>query len=253
MKKLTLSNLIVGDYMNIDFAPLMEVIPRGLTSLLTLFVVTKILGKKQVSELSLFDYVIGISIGNFAAEITINVDVPLMNGIAAVILFGLIAFCISKLTMKSIWVRRLVTGVPTVIMQNGKFIEKNMSKTNYDLNDFLEECRNNGYFDVSEIECAIVEANGKISFLPKSEYKPLTPKDMQIKTQKQGLCANVIIDGKLMNKNLENVGKTKEWLDKELKVRGYRDYKDIFFATIDQQDKITIFERNSQESWNILE
>ncbi len=230
--------------MDIDLNALLEVIPRGLLSLITLFIVTKILGKKQVSELSLFDYVIGISIGNFAAEITINTDVPLLHGIVAVLLFGFIAISISKLTMKSIWVRRIVTGVPTVIVQNGKFIRENMSKTKFDMNDFLEECRGNGYFDLNEIEYAIVEANGKISFLPKSEYKPLTPKDMNIKVSKQGLCANVVIDGKLMKKNLENMSKNKEWLDKELKVKGYQDYDKILLATLDNQEKLVIYEKN---------
>jgi uncharacterized membrane protein YcaP (DUF421 family) len=230
--------------MNIDFSTLLEVLPRGLLSLLTLFIITKILGKKQVSELSLFDYVIGISIGNFSAEITINTDVPLINGITAILFFGLIAIAISKLTMKSIWLRRFVIGVPTVIIQNGKFIKENMTKTNFDMNDFLEECRGNGYFDISEIEYAIVEANGKISFLPKSEYKPLTPKDMSIKVAKQGLCANLIIDGKLMKKNLKNMAKTKQWLDKELRIRGYKDYEKILLATLDENEKLVIFDKN---------
>lgn len=230
--------------MNIDFNSLLEVIPRGLLSLITLFLVTKMLGKKQVSELSLFDYVIGISIGNFAAEITINTETQLINGIIAVLLFGIVALIVSILTMKSMWFRRMVTGVPTIIVENGKFVRENMFKTKFDMNDFLEECRCNGFFDLNEIEYAIVEANGKISFLPKSEYKPLTPKDMNINVQKKGLCANIIIDGKLMEKNLENMSKTKKWLDKELKVRGYKDYDRILLATLDPNDKLTIFDKN---------
>lgn len=240
--------------MNIDFMALGEIMFRGLTSLLILFFITKILGKKQVSQLSLFDYVIGISIGNFAAEITINTDVPLMNGVFAVVLFGTVAILISKLTMKSIWVRRMVTGIPTILVERGNFVLKNMSKTKFDMNDFLEECRNSGYFDVSEIEYAVLEANGKISFLPKAEYKPLTPKDMQVKVQKAGLCANVIIDGKVMLKNLENFGKTKEWLDKELKVKGFSSYDHILLATIDIHEKVKVYEKKECiEVSNVLE
>lgn len=231
--------------MQIDMKSLLEVFPRALLSLFCLFLITRLIGKKQVSELSLFDYVIGISIGNFAAEITINVDVPLINGIAAVLLFGIIAFIVAKVTMKSIILRRLFTGVPTLVVQNGKFIKENMKKTRYDMNDFLEECRSNGYFDVSEIEYAVVEANGKISILPKSEYKPLTPKDMQVKVEKASLCANVIIDSRLLPNNLENMGKTKEWLDKELKVKGYKNYDNILLATLDIHDKLTIYEQKA--------
>lgn len=250
MKIYFLDKLVLGDDMN----SLIEVIPRGLISLTTLFFMTKLLGKKQVSELSLFDYVIGISIGNFAAEITINTEVSLLNGVLAVILFGTVAFLISKLTMKSIWVRKFVTGTPTVLLEKGKFIYKNMAKTKFDMNDFLEECRGNGYFDVSELEYAILEANGKISFLPKPEYKPLTPNDMKVKVKKQGLCANVIIDGNLMEDNLNNFGKTKQWLNQELKLKGYKDYKDILLATLDINEKINIYEKNKCiEVSNILE
>ncbi len=96
---------------------------------------------------------------------------------------------------------------------------------------------------MNEIEYALVEANGKISILPKSENKPLTPKDMQIKTQKSSLCANVIIDRKLLPKNLENMGKDKKWLDKELKVKGYKNYENILLATLDLQEKLVIYEQ----------
>lgn len=240
--------------MHFDTGSLWEVFPRGLISLIVLFVVTKVLGKKQISQLSMFDYVIGISIGNFAAEITINTDVQLINGVAAVILFGLVAIIISKLTMKSIIIRKMVTGTPTILVEHGNFIYNNMKKTHFDINDFLEECRENGYFDVSQIEYAVLEANGKISFLPKCEYKPLTIKDMNIKTSSEGLCANIIIDGNIMKNNLKNINKDEEWLIRELKIKGYRDYKNILLATLDINDKLQIYDKIKQKkSTDILE
>ncbi len=233
---------------------LLQVTIRSLISLTTLFFVTKLLGKKQVSELSLFDYVIGLSIGNFAAEITINMDVNLINGLLAIVIFGMVAYIISILTMKSMTLRRLVIGVPTILMENGKLIEENMKKTKFDINDFLEECRNNGYFDLSEIEYAIVEANGKISILPKALNKPLTPKDMKIKVDKSSLVANVIIDSKILKNNLKNINKSKEWLDKELKIKGYKDYDKILLATVDNNDKLVVYERNyNMKVSNVLE
>ncbi len=233
---------------------LLQVTERSLISLATLFFFTKLLGKKQVSELSLFDYVIGLSIGNFAAEITINKEVNLINGLLAMAIFGIVAYIISILTMKSMSVRRLIIGTPTVLMQNGKLLVENMKKTKFDINDFLEECRNNGYFDLSEIEYAIVEANGKISILPKAENKPLTPKDMQIKVDKAGLTANVIIDSNLIEKNLNNFHKDKKWLDKELKIKGYKDYDKILLATIDINDKVVVYERNyNEKALDVLE
>ena len=240
--------------MNIDFAELLDVTVRAISSLITLFLVTKMLGKKQVSQLSLFDYVIGISIGNFAAEMTINLEANEINGIWAVILFGLVAYLISILTMKSIWLRRFFMGTPTLLVQNGKILEANLKKVKFDINDMLEEIRIAGYFDLSQVEYAIMEANGTLSILPKSDYKPLTPKDMKIKVNKEGLCSNVIIDGKIMINNLKHINKDEKWLKKQLKIMGYSDITKILLVTIDENDKMVIYERNHDvESKDVLE
>ena len=240
--------------MDIDFKELFDVTIRALSSLVTLFLITKMLGKKQVSQLSLFDYVIGISIGNFAAEMTINLESNEVNGIWAVILFGLFAYLISYLTMKSILLRRFFMGTPTILIQNGKILEKNLKKMKFDINDMLEEIRSSGYFDLSQVEYAVLEPNGQVSILPKPEYRPLTPKDMSIKVQKEGLCSNVIIDGKIMINNLKKINKDEKWLYKQLKVKGYSDFCNILLATVDINEKIVIYERNYNEtSNNVLE
>jgi len=240
-------------FLNTDWIEVGDTVVRALLSLITLFLITKLLGKKQVSQLSVFDYVIGISIGNFAAEMTINVESQYMNGIVAVVVFGVVAYLISIWTMKSIIIRRFFMGVPTLLIQNGKLIEKNLKKVKLDMNDLLEECRSNGYFDISEIEYAIMEANGTLSILPKGEFKPLTVKDMNLKPQKQGLCANVIIDGKIMYNNLEHINKNEKWILKELKVRG-QEIGDILLGTVDINDKLVLFSRNNNEQkFDVLE
>lgn len=231
----------------------LSTIPRSFVSLVVLFIVTKWIGKKQVSELSLFDYVIGISIGNFAAEMTINMDAPFIHGVLAMAVFGFVAYLVSIVTMKSMKLRRLLIGIPTLLVQNGKLIEKNLKKTKYDVNDFLEQCRTDGYFDVSEIEYALLEANGKLSILPKAENKPLTPKDMNLKVTKSSLCANVIIDGHIMEKNLTNMNKDEAWLLHELKVQGYK-LETILLATLDDSNKLIFYERgNNVKVCNVLE
>lgn len=241
------------DIINTNWMEILDVVIRALISLITLFLITKLLGKKQVSQLSLFDYVIGISIGNFAAEMTINVESQFLNGIVAVVVFGLIAYLISVLTMKSIVLRRYFMGIPTVLIQHGKLIEKNMKKVKFDMNDLLEECRGNGYFDISEIEFALMEANGKLSILPNGENKPLTVKDMTLKPQKQGLCANLIIDGKIMSKTLETIHKTSEWLEKEIHNKGKK-IEDILLATLDVNNKLMIYEKDvKDEILDVLE
>lgn len=235
------------DLFKTNMRELDDVFIRAIFSLITLFLVTKMLGKKQVSQLSLFDYVIGISIGNFAAEMTTNVDIQFINGIVAVLIFGIFAYLVSIGTMKSIMLRRFFMGTPTILIEKGKLIEKGLKKVKFDINDLLEECRGNGYFDISQIEYAVMEANGKLSILPKSEYKPLTPSDMKVKVQKETLQANIIIDGKIMIQNLENRNKTEAWLYHELKVMGYTNIKDILLATLDDNEKINVYERNQNE------
>ncbi|HIU21981.1 MAG TPA: DUF421 domain-containing protein [Candidatus Fimihabitans intestinipullorum] len=245
---------MLENFLNTDWIEVYDVVIRSLLSLITLFLITKLLGKKQVSQLSLFDYVIGISIGNFAAEMTINIESQYMNGIAAVLVFGLVAYFVSIVTMKSIVLRRYFMGVPTILIQHGELIEKNLKKVKFDMNDLLEQCRTNGYFDISEIEYAIMECNGTLSILPKGEYKPVTMKDMQLKAQPQGLCANVIIDGKIMKKNLYNINKDEEWLKQQLKVKGFKKPDHIMLATVDNNEKLTIYHKHKEiQSKDVLE
>ena len=236
-----------------DIQEALSIIPRSLFSLLTLFLITKLIGKKQVSELSLIDYVIGISIGNFTAEMTMGLNNQYINGVVAIFTFGIISWLVSRLTMKSIILRRILIGTPTIIIQEGKIIKENMKKLNIDINDLLEQCRNNGTFDISQIEYAIMEVNGKISIMLKPEYNPVTMNDMNLKPTLQDLCANVIIDGRIMMKNLNNMNKSKQWLLKELKVKGYN-LEDILLATLDINEKLTVYENNHHiKIKNVLE
>lgn len=236
-----------------DYKEILEVSYRALISLVTLFLITKLLGKKQVSQLSLFDYVIGISIGNFAAEVTINLEAEWINGVVAVIIFGVVAYLVSILTMKSIVARRFFMGAPTVVIQNGKIIKESLKKVKFDINDLLEECRNNNVFDLNQINYALMEANGKLSILLKPEYLPLTPNDMKLKVNRNGLVANVVIDKKIMLNNLFQMGKDEKWLIKELKNKGII-LDDILLATLDINNTLMIYKQKENENIkNILE
>lgn len=236
-----------------DYKEILEVSYRAIISLVTLFLITKILGKKQVSQLSLFDYVIGISIGNFAAEVTINLEAEWINGVVAVLIFGLVAYFVSIITMKSIVARRFFMGSPTIVIQNGKIIKESLKRVKLDINDLLEECRNNNVFDLNQINYALMEANGKLSILLKPEYLPLTPKDMKLNPEKNGLVANVIIDKKIMQENLKQMNKDDKWLLKELKTKKAK-LEDILLCTMDINDKLTIYkQKENEEIKNILE
>ncbi len=235
-----------------EIIEILDVILRCLLSLITLFLVTKMIGKKQVSQFSLFDYVIGISIGNFAAEMSINLKSEYLHGIIAVIVFGLVAYLVSILTLKNLKARKFFIGDPTILIENGNVIYKNLKKTKFDINDLLEECRINGYFDLSEIDYALMEANGKISFLLKPDYQLPNNKDFKIQKQKSGLCANLIVDGQIIEESLETMNKDKKWLEHEIKIKGIK-LENIILATLDLQENLKIYEKNvNQESYDVL-
>lgn len=219
----------------------LEVVYRTFLSALTLFLLAKAMGRKQIGELNTFDYIIGITIGSIASEMTVNSDVSLISCIVAMAVLSLIGILISYGTTKSMFLRRFFTGCPIILIENGKIIEKGLNKARFDINDLLQECRINGYFDISEIAYAVMEANGRISFLLKSKYTPVTLSDMKIKASKKGLCVNLIIDGNIMMEHLKNINKDSAWLLTRLENMGYSDYSNILLASCDTKERITVY------------
>ena len=234
----------MSNFLNICF--------RTILVLIILFFITKMMGKKQISELNFFDYVVGITIGSIAADISLDIEKDMIAGIAALFIYGFISYIISFVSIKSILARRFFIGVPTVLVEKGKIIESGLKKSKIDVNDLLMEARENGYFNLDKIDYALMEVNGNISFLPKEKEKPVTKKDMKIKCSNEGLTVNAIIDSKYMVNNMKAINKDKEWLDHELKVNGYDNYDNILLATIDNNYKVTIYEKNVKPDKNTV-
>lgn len=203
--------------------------------------------------MNIFDYLIGITIGSIAADISLDIKKNIIAGIISLIIYGLSGIIVTYLTLKNIRIRRLFSGVPTILIENGKIIEKNLFKEGIDINDLQEEARQSGYFDLSKVNYAVLETSGKISFLAYAKEEPVTKKDMKIKTKDESLCANIIIDGILLENNLKYMKKDKKWLARELTKRGYKDYKKILLFTLDNNDSITIYDKNISSNTKILE
>lgn len=225
---------------------------RTILVLIILFFITKMLGKKQISQLNFFDYIVGITIGSIAADISLDIEKGMLAGIASLLIYGLSSYFSSLITIKSIKARRFLSGVPTVLVEKGKIIESGLKKSKIDINDLLAVARESGYFNLDEIDYALMEINGNISFLPKENEKPVTKKDMKIKCSNEGLTVNAIIDSKYMVNNMKAINKDKEWLDHELKVNGYDNYDNILLATIDNNYKVTIYEKNVKPDKNTV-
>lgn len=227
---------------------------RSFLSVAVLFLLTKLMGVKQISQMSFFDYVIGISIGSIAAAMACEQDVAYEDALISMAMYALIAILISYITNKSMKARRFLTGTSVVLIDHGKIIEDNLEKVKFDVNELLAECRSGGYFNVSDLEYAIMESSGKISFLPKSEKRPLTPEDIQLTPAQELLTASVIIDGNIMPNNLRSIGKDEKWLKKQLRSQKIGSIHDILLATVDSNSELSVyFKHESAHKFTLLD
>lgn len=229
---------------------LLSIVYRTILMVVVLFVLIKMMGKKQVSQLNFFDYIIGITIGSIVADIALDIEKDIVSGILCLVIFGVMSFLISYCSIKNIKLRRIFEGVPTILIENNKIIEGGLKKSKLDINELLAEARSQGYFKLEDIEYAIMETNGAISFMPVSSSLPVTKKDVNVKINKESLVANVIIDTMLLEENLNGMNKDKKWLDKVLKTKGYIDYDNIMLATLDINDKVVVYEKNIKSKKN---
>lgn len=221
-----------------------KVIVLSVVSELFLFVLTKLMGNKEMSQLSMFDYIIGITIGSIAAEMATALESDYMQPLVAMAVYALIAIIISLICEKSLKARRFIYGNSLILLDNGKLYRKNFKTAKMDLNEFLVQCRVNGFFNLSDIKTAILEPNGKISFLPKSINRPATPQDLNLNPEPSSIDVNIIIDGRILYENLKNSGHDEMWLQKEIVSQGFEKPEQIFLATIDKENNLSIYENN---------
>jgi len=215
-----------------------NVILRTILILSLLFIMFKLMGKKQVSQMNMYDYIIGITIGSIAADISLDIDKDLTAGIICLLIYCISSIIVSYLSLKSINLRNFFNGKEVPLIYNGKINYNNMSKNKITINTLETEARLMGYFNLNEINNAILESNGLISFEPKDKFT--TKKDLGIKEKSKGLVYNLIIDGNIIKENLENTNKTEKWLFKELKIHGKK-LENIILLTIDECDKVNIY------------
>ena len=217
----------------------------ALGSLAALFLLTKLSGNKQVSQMNLFDYVMGITIGSIAAEMASELESPL-RPLWAMVVYGLTAWGIALLTNRSIRVRRFITGKPLILMDSGVIYRKNLRRARMDLNEFLMYCRIGGYFDLSQIQTALLEHNGTVTFLPVELQRPATPADLSLQPDQTLLQTPVILDGEALPGNLQRVGKDMTWLMRQLQSRGYHTPEEVLLAMADG-NRLTVFPMESKK------
>lgn len=212
---------------------ILKIILTSLLSIAELFILTKLMGKRQISQLSFFDYINGITIGSIAAEMATGAFDGLTAPAAAMTVYALAAILISVIADKSVKCRQFLNGTATVIMDKSRIYRRAMKKVKLDLNELLMQARISGYYDLSQIQTVIMEANGTLSFLPKSDSRPLEPSDMNISPQQENVFTPLIIDGRIIEKNLVLKNKSLNWLSAELKKQNAGKPEDVLLALFD--------------------
>lgn len=205
---------------------------RSIISFFSLLIFTKILGKQQISQLTYFDYILGITIGSIGASLTTDLSSRSWPHWIGLFTWALLGYIIEYVTMKWRYVAKLLEGEPTIVIMNGKIMEKAMRKMKYRASEIMELLRNKYVFDIAEVDFAIIEPNGQISVLKKPEYQNVTIKDMNIQKAPSGISTELIYDGILIEENLRQLDKDKTWLMNELKKQGINDVSEVFLATL---------------------
>ncbi len=213
---------------------------RVVTTFLFLMIVSLALGKRYLGELSIFDFVVAITLGSVAGANLVNPESFDANSLLAIAGLSLIHIILSQLVLKNRKIGHLITLDPTIVIQNGVILRENLSKIRYTVDDLMSQLREKDIFDLKEVEFAILEPNGTLSALKKSQYQPLTPRDIGISTPYKGLPIPLILEGQILYKGLNVADLSYEWLIEKLTQMGYKSPEEIFLALLDTQGELYI-------------
>ncbi|WP_038090906.1 DUF421 domain-containing protein [Tumebacillus flagellatus] len=200
----------------------------------------RLMGKREIGQLSVFDLVVSVMIAEVAAMTLESEKMPIMRGVVIVALLVVLQISMSWLTLKSVTLRSIVEGKPTLLIANGKIRDDEMRRTRYSLSDLMTQLREKDIATVSDVEFAILETTGKLSVFPKAEKRPVTPEDLGLTVPRTGLPLPLIVDGTVMDGNLEKIGQTRFWLKNELQKYGHSEFRKIFYCSIDNQGSLFI-------------
>jgi uncharacterized membrane protein YcaP (DUF421 family) len=194
----------------------LDIILRSLVSIIFLFVVTKVIGKRQLAQMTFFDYTVGIAIGEIAGFMATDTNAKVYHGIIAFIIYALFPISLAWLALKSKIVRNFVESRATVLVKNGKVMEDNLKKERLTSEELMEHLRLKNAFRLADVEFAMMEGNGQVSVLLKKQNQPLTPKHLGVTVAPETEPQTVIMDGTIMDEPLATIGFNRKWLMDEL-------------------------------------
>lgn len=206
------------------------VVVRVIFSFFTLLIFTRVLGKQEVGQLTFFDYINGITIGSIAANLATDLSATTWGHWVGLTGYAFLTMILQVISMKNRYIGKVLEGEPTVVVKGGKILEDNLKKMRIEIGELMMLLRQRGVFNITDVEFALIEVNGKLSVLPKSQYLPVTPSDLRIPTHKGGIATELIQEGQLITQNLQQKNVTKEWVEEQLKQQGIHQIEDVFYA-----------------------
>ncbi|CDQ17796.1 DUF421 domain-containing protein [Halobacillus karajensis] len=216
----------------------MEFTGRGITVFFILYILARILSKKLISQMTLFDFIAGITLGSMTATTFLSKETTLSKGAFGLLLFAILVLVIDYFTMKSLIIRKLVNSEPTLLMDNGRILIKNMKKVRFTIDELIAELRKNGVFRFDNVQTAILETDGSVSVLQKADYSPVTPKGLRMETTPISFPRVVVVQGKILRKNLNASGYDETWLKEQLNHHGVTEWKDVLVVQINPDGTI---------------
>ncbi|MBP2662971.1 MAG: putative rane protein [Firmicutes bacterium] len=213
---------------------------RSFTAFFILLLFVRLMGKQQVAQLTFFDYVVGITIGSIASTLSVQANENLLSTSAGLATWTVLAILLAYLSMHNMQLRKILDGQPTVVIENGKILEANLRQIRIPTEELLSELRTLGVFNIADIEFAMFEPSGKISIQKKSQKQPLTPSDLNVPTQYDGLPTNLVMDGVLLESSLKSLNLTKAWLHFQLGKKNIQDVSEISLAQLDTKGNLFI-------------
>ncbi len=219
---------------------------RGVIGYFSLLIFSRILGKEQISQLTFFDYILGITIGSIASELTVDLSSRAWPHWVGLITWSGLGFIMRLITLKWRYAAKYLEGEPVIVIMNGKIMDDVLKKMRFGLTDVLGLLRDKDIFDISEVEYAILEPSGSLSVLKKPEYLPVNRQDMKIRAKSSGISTEIIYDGVLFEDNLKEMNKDKNWLMRQLKKHGIKDISETFLFTLNEAGDIYVDKYNDQ-------
>lgn len=217
---------------------------RAIIGFFSLLIFARILGKQQISQLTFFDYVLGITLGSISGSLTTDLSSRAWPHWVGLISWAVLGYLMELISLKWRYASKCLEGEPTIVIMDGKIMEDVLKKMKYTVAELLALLRSKDIFNLNEVAYAILEPNGDISVLKKPEYLPLTPKDMNITVKPSGISTEMIYDGIVIEENLRQLNKDKKWLLEQLKIQGIKDPSEVFLLTLDPGGNLYIDKYN---------